>query len=177
MILLLHNSPMSESAAKAASRTAPLALLLLSLSPPLQLARNMEASLAENDIIKGFHSLLKDGLSQARGEGILTDEQLEVGDIDVQLAGPALALYFAALASHGDPPSITAPDGSFTLSASNCPPSLLSFFELWASCVAPIQRLDSGARHDLALILADQGRSCLWMRMSGRALERADSLS
>jgi hypothetical protein len=39
----------------------------------------MPNALEENAIIKGFHSLLKDSLSQARGEGLISDDEIEEG--------------------------------------------------------------------------------------------------
>lgn len=74
----------------------------------------------------------------------------------VQIAGPALTLFFAALGSTGTPPSIAAPDGSFALTNTNCPPSFASFFQLWQATVSPVQHLSSEARHDLALLLCDK---------------------
>lgn len=74
----------------------------------------------------------------------------------VQIAGPALALFFAALGSTGTPPSIAAPDSSFTLNDTNVPPSFRSFFTLWQSTVPLVQHLGAEARHDLALLLCDK---------------------
>ncbi|ORY61918.1 hypothetical protein BCR35DRAFT_309002 [Leucosporidium creatinivorum] len=74
--------------------------------------------------------------------------------VEVQIAGPSLTLFFAALGAQGSPPTISSPDGSFTLTSANCPPSFQSFFELWQASVKPIQRLSSDSRHDLALLLA-----------------------
>ncbi|GAA5968209.1 hypothetical protein JCM11641_003770 [Rhodosporidiobolus odoratus] len=114
------------------------------------------AILSEEQIVKGFHSILQDSLSQARGEGLLSDEDLETADVDVQVAGPALALYFAALGARGDPSSISSPDQSFSLTSQNCPETFRSAFSLWQAAVRPIQHLPSEARHDLALMLCDK---------------------
>lgn len=43
----------------------------------------MTNALEESSIIKGFHSLLKDSLSQARGEGLINDDEIEEGGEDV----------------------------------------------------------------------------------------------
>lgn len=56
----------------------------------------------------------------------------------------------------GTPPSISAPDGSFSLTSANCPLSFKSVFAVWQSQVPTIQRLSSEARHDLALLLCDK---------------------
>ncbi|GAA5958680.1 hypothetical protein JCM21900_001552 [Sporobolomyces salmonicolor] len=114
------------------------------------------ATLTEDQIVTGFHGILQDSLAQARGEGLLSDDELETADVDVQVAGPALALFFAALGARGDPPSISSPDGSFVLSASNCPPSFENAFRLWQACVRPIKKLPSEARHDLSRLLCDK---------------------
>lgn len=99
---------------------------------------------------------MKDSLTQAHAEGLISEDALETGDADVQIAGPSLALFFAALGSVGTPPSISAPDGSFSLTSANCPLSFKSVFAVWQSQVPTIQRLSSEARHDLALLLCDK---------------------
>ncbi|GAA6062057.1 hypothetical protein JCM10212_005042 [Sporobolomyces blumeae] len=113
-------------------------------------------ALPEEAVIAGFHSLLQDSLSQIRGEGLLTDEELEAAEPSVQIAAPALVLFFAALGAVGEPPTISSPDRSFVLSTTNCPASFSNAFRLWTTCVGPIKRLDDAARHDLALILCDK---------------------
>ncbi|GAA6009063.1 hypothetical protein JCM10207_004081 [Rhodosporidiobolus poonsookiae] len=112
--------------------------------------------LTDEQIIVAFHSITQDSLRQARGESLLTDEDLETADVDVQVAGPSLALFFSALGARGDPPSISSPDGAFTLSSDNCPPTFHGPFSLWQAAVDPIQHLPSDARHDLALLLCDK---------------------
>ncbi|GAA5903806.1 uncharacterized protein JCM6883_001991 [Sporobolomyces salmoneus] len=112
--------------------------------------------LSEEQIINGFHTLLQSSLAQARGEGLLTDDELESAEPAIQIAAPSLALFFSALGATGTPPSISSPDSSFTLSSLNCPPSFSNAFKLWQSCVKPIQQLDGDARHDLALVLCDK---------------------
>ncbi|SCV66983.1 BQ2448_5629 [Microbotryum intermedium] len=100
----------------------------------------------------GFHSIMKNSLAQAKGEGLLDDQELSSGDVDIRIAGPGLALFFCALGATPGP-SISAPDGSFTLTNDNCPSSFRSFFHLWQTSVTPIRRLPMEARHDLALLL------------------------
>ncbi|GAA5983465.1 hypothetical protein JCM5350_007661 [Sporobolomyces pararoseus] len=114
------------------------------------------SSLTEEQIIHGFHTLLQDSLAQARGEGLLTDEELQSAEPSVQIAAPSLALFFAALGSTGDPPSISSPDSTFVLSSLNCPPSFQNAFNLWQSNVKRIQSLDLENRYDLALVLSDK---------------------
>ncbi|GAA6012410.1 hypothetical protein JCM11491_004324 [Sporobolomyces phaffii] len=116
----------------------------------------MSSSLNEDEVIEGFHSLLRDSLAQARGEGLLTDDELESAEPAVQIAAPALALFFAALGSTGTPPSISSPDSNFVLSSANCPSSFANAFQVWQACVRPVQRLSLEARHDLALLLCDK---------------------
>jgi hypothetical protein len=74
--------------------------------------------------------------------------------------GPALCLYFAALRSTGNPPSVPLPGNTggtpLVLSAKSCPETFTNFFALWAASVAPIQSLSSSLRHDLARIICDQ---------------------
>jgi len=135
-------------------------------------------TLTEEQVIGGFHSLLQDSLAQARGEGLLSDSELEAAgqskpsyiinlpfhlsrshlciEPAVQIAAPSLVLFFAALGSTGDPPSISSPDQSFVLTSQNCPNSFSNAFKLWQECVRPIQGLGSEARHDLALLLCDK---------------------
>lgn len=93
-------------------------------------------------------------MSNERGELGKTSLIHSSTDVDIQIAGPALTLFFAALGAQGSPPTISSPDGSFTLSSADCPASFQSFFELWQASVKPIQRLSSDSRHDLALLLA-----------------------
>ncbi|GAA5848542.1 hypothetical protein JCM8547_004545 [Rhodosporidiobolus lusitaniae] len=114
------------------------------------------AQVTDQSIITAFHSITRDSLAQARGEGLLNDEDLEVGDVDVQVAGPSLALFYSALGARGDPPSISSPDGSFALTSDNCPPTFTNAFGTWQAAVKPIQSLPSAARYDLALLLCDK---------------------
>lgn len=131
------------------------------------------ATLDENDVVRAFHAITRSALAHARVEGLLTDDELEtagtlradcsggeansrLADVDVQVAGPALALFFAALSARGFPPEITSPDGSFALTTSNCPAPFANAFKLWQTSVPKIQSFSSDARHDLALVLCDK---------------------
>lgn len=72
--------------------------------------------------------------------------------------GPALCLYFAALRSTTNPPSVPLPRESRSkppreLSEDNCPPTFLSFFRVWAATVHKIQGLEPNLQHDLARII------------------------
>lgn len=113
-------------------------------------------SLSEQQVIQGFHLLLKHGLAHATQEGLIKQDELQTGNADVQVLGPALTLYYAALLSKGNPPSISSPDNAFLLSSTNCPPSFLAFFNLWQNTVPLIQKLDNEGRQDLTLLLCEK---------------------
>lgn len=73
-------------------------------------------------------------------------------------SGPALCLYFAALRSTTNPPSVPLPRESKSsppreLSEDNCPPTFLSFFRVWVSNVHKIQGMEPNLQHDLARII------------------------
>ncbi|GAA6037128.1 hypothetical protein JCM8097_008750 [Rhodosporidiobolus ruineniae] len=121
--------------------------------------------LTEEQIVGAFHALARDSLAQARGEGLLDDEALQTADVDVQIAGPALTLLYAALGSTGTPPSISSPDLSFSLTSQNCPPTFKQAFSLWQATVEPIRNLPSAARYDLALLLCDKPAQSSPLRM------------
>ena len=93
-------------------------------------------------------------LTAPRGDA--ADPSTLFADVDVQVAGPALALFFAALGARGSPPSISSPDGSFSLTTDNCPDTFRNAFSLWQRTVQPVQGFSSTARHDLALLLCDK---------------------
>jgi hypothetical protein len=84
--------------------------------------------------------------------------------------GPALCLYFAALRSTADPPSVPLPrrggsrrEGSESslrsdtdrLSLANCPVVFIPFLKLWSSCVPTIKKLAPEHQHDLARIICN----------------------
>ncbi|GAA6058236.1 hypothetical protein JCM3770_007428 [Rhodotorula araucariae] len=112
--------------------------------------------LSEEQVVQAFHVLLRDALAQAHADALLDDDELQAADVEVQVAGPALALFFAALGAQGRPPSISAPDGLFALTDANCPDTFRNAFSLWQRCVEPIKAFPSKARHDLALLLCEK---------------------
>lgn len=114
------------------------------------------STLTEQQVEQGFHLLLKHALSHATQEGLIKEDDLRAGNADIQIVGPGLTLFYAALLSKGNPPSITSPDNEFLLSSSNCPPSFLSFFQLWQGSVTSIQSLDNECRQDLTLLLCEK---------------------
>lgn len=72
--------------------------------------------------------------------------------------GPALCLYFAALRSTTNPPSVPLPRTSkssapIELSHENCPPTFMSFLRVWADTVDRIQALVPEQQHDLARVI------------------------
>ncbi|KAI0950663.1 hypothetical protein AcW1_007913 [Taiwanofungus camphoratus] len=73
--------------------------------------------------------------------------------------GPALCLYFAALRSTTDPPSVPLPkrskssSPSFQLSHDNCPQIFRHFWLVWSQSVPEIQALTPEHQHDLARII------------------------
>ncbi|BGP37932.1 hypothetical protein JCM10449v2_001859 [Rhodotorula kratochvilovae] len=113
-------------------------------------------TLGDEQVVQAFHVLLRDALAQAHSEGLLSDDELEAADVEIQVAGPALALFFAALGARGDPPSISSPDGLFALTTDNCPDTFRNAFSLWQRCVEPVKAFPSEARHDLALLLCEK---------------------
>ncbi|KAH9983751.1 hypothetical protein BJV77DRAFT_1041342 [Russula vinacea] len=81
---------------------------------------------------------------------------------------PALCLYFAALRSTSNPPSVPLPRRGASrrekpessprpdtthLSLTNCPAVFIPFLRLWSSCVPTIQNLAPEYQHDLARII------------------------
>lgn len=60
--------------------------------------------------MEAFHTLATSALEQAQNEGLLDPAALQVPDFDaLQLLGPSLVLFFAALASRPDEPSVSIP--------------------------------------------------------------------
>lgn len=67
-------------------------------------------TLSEQRVIEAFHTLATTALEQAQTEGLLDPAQLQDPDFDqLQLLGPSLILFFAALASRPDEPSVKIP--------------------------------------------------------------------
>ncbi|CCL98624.1 uncharacterized protein FIBRA_00626 [Fibroporia radiculosa] len=119
------------------------------------------STLPEEYVQEAFHSFLKSSLTQAKIEGLLPANVLSSAEGDLMIAGPALCLYFAALRSVTEPPSVPLPRqskssrsrDSFSLSEDNCPPSFRSFWRVWSQSVPEIQALIPEHQHDLARII------------------------
>ncbi|KAG6845248.1 hypothetical protein H0H87_011983 [Tephrocybe sp. NHM501043] len=108
--------------------------------------------LSERYIQDSFHSYLKSSLTQAKAERLLD------ADILSSAESPALCLYFAALRSTTNPPSVPLPRSSkseapIELSYDNCPPAFIAFLQVWASTVPTIQTLAPEHQHDLARVI------------------------
>ncbi|EJD45986.1 hypothetical protein AURDEDRAFT_87515 [Auricularia subglabra TFB-10046 SS5] len=130
-----------------------------------------EDRLSADAVIDGFHVFLTSALAQAKGERLLDEDTLASAEADIR-AGPALCLFFAALRSTTEPPSVPIPrtavlpggNGQPTktgqpplvLSPTTCPELFLSFMTVWAKTVPKIQALVPEHQHDLARILCDR---------------------
>lgn len=69
-----------------------------------------------------------------------------------------MCLYFAALRSTTNPPSVPLPrkeksSPRHDLSLTNCPEPFIPFLRLWSQCVPAIQNLDPEHQHDLARVI------------------------
>ncbi|KAJ3931084.1 MAG: hypothetical protein NXY57DRAFT_1009089 [Lentinula lateritia] len=116
--------------------------------------------LSEEYIQNSFHSYLKSSLTQAKVERLLDADLLSSAEGDLMITGPALCLYFAALRSTTNPPSVPLPRHNKTsdpteLSSENCPPPFTPFLRVWAQTVPSIQALTPEYQHDLARIICD----------------------
>ncbi|KAI0685267.1 hypothetical protein BC835DRAFT_534419 [Cytidiella melzeri] len=115
--------------------------------------------LSEEYVQDCFHSYLKSALTQAKVERLLDTEVLSSAEGDLMVTGPALCLYFAALRSTTDPPSVplprttksTAPPND--LSHLNCPIPFRPFLAIWSHTVPAIQALEPQHQHDLARVI------------------------
>ncbi|KAI0268445.1 hypothetical protein BGY98DRAFT_1190664 [Russula aff. rugulosa BPL654] len=126
-----------------------------------------EGRLGEQYVQDAFHSFLKISLAQAKAERLLDVKVLSSAEADLMITGPALCLYFAALRSTTDPPSVPIPrpgggrrerslrPDMDRLSLTNCPVVFIPFLRLWSSCVPTIKKLAPEHRHDLARIICD----------------------
>ncbi|TFK16943.1 hypothetical protein FA15DRAFT_676443 [Coprinopsis marcescibilis] len=120
------------------------------------LTNAVTGQLSEAFIQESFHHHLKSSFAQAKLEGLLKGEVLSSAEKEFVITGPALCLYFAALRSNTDPPSVALPLGNtsrkrkLNLSYHNCPPAFITFMKAWAKTVPPIQRLRPEYQHDLA---------------------------
>ncbi|KAH7097365.1 hypothetical protein BKA62DRAFT_643404 [Auriculariales sp. MPI-PUGE-AT-0066] len=129
-----------------------------------------EARLSEQQVIDGFHVFLSSALGQAKAERLLDDDTLASAQADVVIGGPALCLFFGALRSVTEPPSVpipqTAPSANglptksgappLILSQASCPEQFLPFMRVWSSTVPKIQALAPEYQHDLARILCER---------------------
>ncbi|KAK2463761.1 hypothetical protein APHAL10511_004254 [Amanita phalloides] len=111
--------------------------------------------LDEQIIQDSFHSYLRSSLAQAKAERLLDPEVLSSAQGDLMITGPALCLYFAALRSTTNPPSVPLPRAGknappMDLSFENCPPVFAHFLRVWAEAVYKIQDLPPEYQHDLA---------------------------
>ncbi|KAH8092629.1 hypothetical protein BXZ70DRAFT_449224 [Cristinia sonorae] len=115
--------------------------------------------LSEEYIQDCFHSYLKSSLTQAKAERLLDTDVLASAEADLMITGPALCLYFAALRSTTNPPSVPLPRIDKTnssptdLSLSNCPAAFRPFLIVWSQSVPNIQALIPEHQHDLARII------------------------
>ncbi|KIP10486.1 hypothetical protein PHLGIDRAFT_125524 [Phlebiopsis gigantea 11061_1 CR5-6] len=115
--------------------------------------------LSEEYVQNCFHSYLKSALTQAKAERLLDTEVLSSAEGDLMITGPALCLYFAALRSTTNPPSVPLPRTSKSstppndMSISNCPLAFRPFLTVWSQSVSTIQGLAPEHQHDLARII------------------------
>ncbi|KAF5341991.1 hypothetical protein D9611_001531 [Ephemerocybe angulata] len=132
---------------------------------------NSSASVLSEQLIQdSFHSYLRSSLTQAKLERLLDEDLLSSAEADLMITGPALCLFFAALRSTTNPPSVPLPrlknpNSSSTanphhlptqpteLSYENCPPAFVSFLRVWAKNVPLIQGLAPEYQHDVARVV------------------------
>ncbi|KAI0081049.1 hypothetical protein K474DRAFT_1588783 [Panus rudis PR-1116 ss-1] len=125
-----------------------------------------QITLSEQYVQDCFHSYLKSSLTQAKAERLLDVDTLASVEGDLMITGPALCLYFAALRSTTNPPSVPLPRLSksqstpMELSLDNCPPSFRPFLIVWANTVPDIQSLPPEHQHDLARIICGLSPLC-----------------
>ncbi|KIK53977.1 hypothetical protein GYMLUDRAFT_49055 [Collybiopsis luxurians FD-317 M1] len=136
-----------------------------SQSSPTHTRTRSGTQLTEQYIQDSFHSYLKSSLTQAKVERLLDADLLSSAEGDLMITGPALCLYFAALRSTTNPPSVPLPRHNKNadpteLSAENCPPAFASFLRVWAQTVPAIQSLAPEYQHDLARIICNLEPLC-----------------
>ncbi|KAI0749214.1 hypothetical protein C8Q80DRAFT_1160677 [Daedaleopsis nitida] len=147
----------------------------------IQAVDSGEPTLPEELVQACFHSYLKSSLTHAKAEGLLDEDTLASAEADLMITGPALCLYFAALRSTTNPPSVPLPrrakDGSAMppadLSLTNCPPAFRQFLVVWSQVVPSIQALTPEHQHDLARVICglDPLASPLNLRLNGIAAD------
>lgn len=134
-------------------------------------------TLSEQYVQDCFHSYLKSSLTQAKAERLLDIDVLSSAEADIMVTGelflpalvprnltlfkgPALCLYFAALRSTTNPPSVPLPrlskngaSAPTELSLNSCPPAFRPFLIVWSQNVPAIQALAPEYQHDLARVI------------------------
>ncbi|MBW0482297.1 hypothetical protein O181_022012 [Austropuccinia psidii MF-1] len=125
--------------------------------------RLQDTNISEEQVIVAFHSFLQGALAQAHLERLLDSSILSSAQADIQIQGPSICLFLAALRSEGDPPSIAT--SLIMLNQDSCPPSFRNWFILWSQCVPKIKGLSFDLRHDLARIICDQEPQCQPIRI------------
>ncbi|KAI0819296.1 hypothetical protein BC628DRAFT_1423939 [Trametes gibbosa] len=129
--------------------------------PTVNAVDSGEPSLSEEYIQECFHAYLKSSLAHAKVEGLLDPDTLSSAEADLMITGPALCLYFAALRSTTNPPSVPLPRRAKSggalppadLSLTNCPPPFRPFLLVWSQIVPQIQGLTPEHQHDLARVI------------------------
>lgn len=112
------------------------------------------ADITEEQVIIAFHSFLQAALAQAHVERLLDPTILTSAQDDIQIIGPSICLFLAALRTQTQPPSICTT--SIKLDQNNCPSSFKKWFTLWAESIPVIKSLNKDHQHDLARIICDQ---------------------
>ncbi|KAH9823886.1 hypothetical protein DFH28DRAFT_227328, partial [Melampsora americana] len=105
-------------------------------------------------VIIAFHSFLQAALAQAHLERLLDPSILTSAQDDIQIIGPSICLFLAALRTQTQPPSICTT--SIKLDQNNCPSSFKKWFTLWSESIPVIKSLSKDHQHDLARIICDQ---------------------
>ncbi|KAH9467098.1 hypothetical protein MJO28_000322 [Puccinia striiformis f. sp. tritici] len=123
----------------------------------------IHTNISEEQVIVAFHSFLQGALAQAHAERLLDTSVLSSAEADIQIAGPAICLFLAALRSEGRPPSIAT--SMICLDANNCPASFRNWFILWSEAVPKIKALPPDLSNDLARMICDQEPQCQPIRI------------
>ncbi|KAJ6597124.1 hypothetical protein DFH09DRAFT_1357178 [Mycena vulgaris] len=119
-----------------------------------------DSHLSEAYLQDAFHSYLKSSLTQAKAERLLDADILSSAEGDLMITGPSLCLYFAALRSTTNPPSVPLPRHTknsqpMELSYENCPEAFVPFLRVWSKTVPAIQALAPEHQHDLARMICN----------------------
>ncbi|KAG6897064.1 hypothetical protein C0993_007807 [Termitomyces sp. T159_Od127] len=117
----------------------------------------MSDVLSEQYLQECFHNYLVSSLTWARAERLLDADILSSAESDLMTKGPALCMYFAALRSTTNPPSVSLRSEEsglpIDLSLDNCPPAFTGILCVWAQNVPAIQSLIPEHQHDLARVI------------------------